>query len=236
MLYAIGDIHGRLDLLTALYSKIIDDVKRVNDPKGATIIFLGDMIDRGPDSKGVLDFIMNISDYDHENVKHIMLKGNHELMMCDSWHGTYPTATGMWLYNGGLNTLHSFNIVENIHHIAHDKVLEPYVNWCEHLPLLYQQGNYTFCHSGLVDFTKPFEDQEVGLLWGRPYKSQYIGIAPNWIVHGHTAQHNCKPLIGVNTINVDVACGYPNNENLCAVTLPYDSCRDDEIRFIQLQP
>lgn len=232
MIYAIGDIHGRLDLLQNLYTKIIEDIKIEDDPFGALIIFLGDYIDRGPDGKGVLDFLIGLSDYDYPNVKHICLFGNHELMMCDSWQGTYSNTFGMWAVNGGVQTMESFGVPVESEQVKNSLILEPYVDWCMSLPLYHQTADYFFCHSGHVNLNAPLESQINSLVWGRPHRGQYVG-SRKWIIHGHTPQQNGQPLVDVNRVNVDVGSCWTNN--LCCVVLPHHGLQSDmQIRFIQL--
>jgi serine/threonine protein phosphatase 1 len=229
MLYAIGDIHGRFDLLQKLYNEILDDIKKVDDPFGAQIIFLGDYIDRGPESKQVLDFLMDLSDYDHPNVKHIILIGNHELMMLDSWMGIYDGNFSMWTHNGGVQTLKSFGLPKEP--IRDNPIIEPYAKWIALLPTYAMTDDYIFCHSGYFDPNIPLDDQYNSLLWGRPSKGRYIGFHKR-VIHGHTPQDG-KPLIDVNRINVDIGCGHPGYNSLCAVVLPHHGCTDADIRFIQ---
>lgn len=187
-IYAIGDVHGELDKLKNLFEKIS---VRPND----TIVFLGDYIDRGPDSKGVINFIIDLKS--RHNV--ITLKGNHEQFAIDSiknlnrtpaW-GENPFPLRSWLRNGGYATFDSYKqnvfsemqVVEEIGRV-HSKFLQE-------LQLTYETDTHIFVH-GYLSHELDVEDQEEWLcLWSRyndilPHKSGKI------VVCGHTIQPDVK--------------------------------------------
>ena len=237
MLYAIGDIHGRLDLLEKLYSLILDDIKKVNDPLGAQIIFLGDYIDRGPESKQVLDFLVHLRD--SLEIKHICLLGNHEdflLIVFKAFdtdvdmHQAYNVYRS-WKENGGDATLKSFGIYEGFNYLRGSPLLRPYINWFAALPFFYTIYDYIFCHSGSVKLGIPLqlETQRERLLWTRPGQGDYIGQT-KMIIHGHTQTYG-QPELDINRINVDTAAVYTNK--LTAAVLPHGKCGSGDARFIQ---
>lgn len=125
---AIGDIHGCVQSLKALW-------KKLEPYKDHTHVFIGDYIDRGPDSKGVVDFLLEVQD-ERESV---FLKGNHELMLLNSLSTVNKKH---WILNGGQTTLDSYNI-EYAHGLP-DNHLEFYLG----LKLYYETDDYFFVHAG----------------------------------------------------------------------------------------
>lgn len=101
--YVVGDIHGRLDLLDELLGKIHDDLDR-NPVRKAVIVFVGDLIDRGPDSAGVIERLRN---YVRPGVKPIFLLGNHEEVVLRILDGD-PSHIAQWLTFGGAQCLASY--------------------------------------------------------------------------------------------------------------------------------
>lgn len=101
--YAIPDIHGRSDLLELALQKMDDDGY---DSKQDLLVFCGDLIDRGPDSKGVIDIIKSLCEADPETV--FCLRGNHEDFAVDTYVKRRPHAKDSWYYNGGLQTEQSY--------------------------------------------------------------------------------------------------------------------------------
>ena len=112
--FAIGDIHGRFDLLTSLMTKIKN---QAND--GDKIVFLGDYIDRGPQSKDVLDYLMNKDNF--LGLELITLMGNHERFMIDSYGPLSDYNYHSWMLNGGQETLDSFD--------WNDELVKSYIPW-----------------------------------------------------------------------------------------------------------
>ena len=130
--FVIGDIHGCKVSLVALLKKI--DVQLDDE-----IYFLGDYIDRGPDSKGVLDTIFTLIGAGH---KVVCLLGNHEAMLLGGYQGNRDEAQSWWS-NGGKNTLRSFN-VQYLQDIP-----PQYIAFMEAMPLVAEVGDYILVHGGL---------------------------------------------------------------------------------------
>lgn len=239
MIYAIGDIHGIIDVTKKLFDEILYDIRQVNDVEN-TIIFLGDYVDRGDYSKEVLDFLMDLQkkndSHFYDNLNFVFLLGNHEDMMSSVIDGD-EKMVGTWLYNGGLQTLESFGLYDRINHkMSTDlSVMKPYNEWFkEHLKLYYVTEDYIFCHSGFIrtDFDIPLDAQSDNLLWGRPHKGMYIGYGKT-IVHGHTPTNNGLPFDEPYRICVDVGCG-KFNDSLACVVLPNSAKDYQPIRYIQV--
>lgn len=190
-LLAVGDIHGRLDLLDRL-------LRKLDSPEGQwlaafPLIFVGDYIDRGEQSAQVLGRLHGLTQT-RANV--ICLLGNHEQMMLDFLAA--PEEKGArWVRYGGLQTLASFGlsyISENAsaaqwREIAERlaKALGPELRrWLEGRPLLWTSGNVTVVHAA-ADPQRPLDRQErQTLLWGHPEFETTPREDGQWIVHGHT--------------------------------------------------
>lgn len=172
--YAIGDIHGRLDLLELAAEAITADLAG----RQGRVICLGDYVDRGPDSKGVVEFLMRAE----RDGALTCLKGNHEAMMVDALRGG---PEGMWLGNGGVATLASYG----------GEVPDGHVDWLDALPVIVTAGNRIFVHAGLMPGV-PIDDQgEEVALWIRDRFLLAENEFAGWphIVHGHTPTHPWKP-------------------------------------------
>jgi serine/threonine protein phosphatase 1 len=237
MFYAIGDIHGCFDLLQNLHTQILDDISK-NPAEKATIVFLGDYVDRGKKSKEVCDFLMALKDSDQ--IRHVILKGNHEDLMYKSYSGTESWAHSVWLGNGGGSTLRSFNVCRLPYSIRGSEVLKPYAEWMNALPTYFETPEYVFCHSGYIDYEStfsadfaPLAEQEAQLLWGRPDDGRYEE-AKKWVVHGHTPTL-IRPHVELHKINVDVGACYPDSGMLYCAILPDSNCTVDSVRFLYAQ-
>lgn len=141
MLYAVGDIHGRLDRLDALLGSL-----PLRD--GDQFVFLGDYIDRGPDSKGVIDRLIAFE----RNYPCVFLLGNHESMFLDflGWSGKHYFAGEAFLSNGGVETLLSYDYFEADHEAGRTLALPPgHETFFKSLRLTYHAGEYLFVHAGL---------------------------------------------------------------------------------------
>lgn len=168
--FAIADLHGRHDLLTAALDKI-----RQRAPDGGTVVFMGDYIDRGPDSRAVLETLMAGAP---DGWRWICLKGNHEAMMVETVETDIDPS--WWLDNGGDATLASFRA-------PYPAAIPPdVIDWCRALPAVHADGRRIFVHAG-IDPTLPVAQQsEAILLWRRLPKSLDVHHPEGHVVHGHT--------------------------------------------------
>jgi serine/threonine protein phosphatase 1 len=187
--YAIGDIHGSLDKLRSL----IEACRQHADGRDLRFVLLGDYIDRGPDSAGVVRLMMSLQLELGERL--IALKGNHEAWAVSLLDGTTDVAT--WLRNGGGDTLASYG--------ARDigGLPRAHLDWMRLLPLSYDDGRRFFVHAG-VDPGKPLDAQdEAVLLWIRePFLSDGRDYG-RLIVHGHTPLAGATPELRANRLNLD---------------------------------
>lgn len=176
---AIGDIHGRFDILERFPMKNPD----------AQLIFLGDMIDRGEQSAEVLNTLFKASDA-------ICLMGNHERMMLD-FIDEPEARGGRWLRFGGLQTLGSFGVsgvsetssgdeLERARDALVDAMGQDLLDWVTNLPKCWTSGNVALVHAG-ADPEVPIDAQSNNtLLWGHGDFGHVDRTDGVWIVHGHT--------------------------------------------------
>lgn len=177
--WVIPDIHGCCKTLRAL----VDDL--INPDKTDRVYFLGDYIDRGPDSKGVIDYLRakKKSGFDFQ-----FLLGNHEEYFLKS-HSNELRSKGFfkkkneykkaWFKHGGKPTMESFG-VENMNDISED-----YIEWLSDLEYYFETKDYIFVHAGLNFSNKdPFEDK-FAMLWTKDFEVIPEKIDHKKIIHGH---------------------------------------------------
>lgn len=178
--FAVADLHGRYDLLL----KAIKVIEKYSE--GGTVVFLGDYIDRGPDSKSVLDRLMCGPVFGHW--KWVCLAGNHEMLMVRKDDKDYGP---VWLRHGGVETLKSFG----------NKIPGKYFKWIGALPFYYKDKYRVFTHAGLDPTKKRMKRQtEKDLLWSK--NTGDYGFNGKYLVHGHTPLKD-GPLILEKRINLD---------------------------------
>ncbi|ACF13027.1 metallophosphoesterase [Chloroherpeton thalassium ATCC 35110] len=209
---AIGDIHGCILSLKALIQKLDLSEK-------PQLVFLGDYVDRGPNSKGVIDFLIELND----SYPCVFLKGNHEVMMQDYLIG--DCIFDNWKYNGGTETLASYQ--EN----GHLSIPSSHLKFLAQCRYTYETDDYVFVHGGLKPEFSIRENLENGsnesMVWERTHLSKEAISTehPNWektVICGHTPQHS--PLLLKRLICIDTGCVYystrPGFGRLTAIELP----------------
>lgn len=206
-IYAVGDIHGRLDLLDQLLRMIVLD-SSVKSPAQTQLIFLGDYIDRGPDSAQVIDRLIRGLPVQFQ---HVCLRGNHEDMMLRS------VANGaelpLWLRNGGMETLESYGIdisrsevgANNAKlltdHLA-QAVPEAHWRFLRELRNNISIGDYFFVHAGVRPEIALDHQNPQDCFWIREEFLKYSKSFGKIIVHGHTPVPEPEMLhnrIGIDT-------------------------------------
>jgi serine/threonine protein phosphatase 1 len=182
--YAIGDIHGRLDLLRGALLGIADHV----EGKVAKLVFLGDYVDRGPESKEVLDLMIQLQ----RDPKVVCLKGNHEELMLRALKpGAQDSDFRRWIAAGGEATLWSYGVTSLEE--AMDKVPLRHLRWMASLPLTSGDGQRIYVHAGLAPSTKFEKQTEEACLWIREkFLRADEGAFESHVVHGHTPQWDGK--------------------------------------------
>lgn len=187
--YAIGDIHGRLDLLDELLADIeIDD--EVRGATDTTLLFLGDLVDRGPDSCGVVDRVMRLAG----TRKTVLLMGNHEEILIRTWEGE-RRAAGLLHRVGGRETLMSYGISEmeyeacdlsDLTQLVADRVPAEHIAFMRGFIDQWQCGQYLFVHAGIRPGL-PLEDQKPSDM--RWIRNEFLDDTRDhgvMIVHGHS--------------------------------------------------
>jgi serine/threonine protein phosphatase 1 len=215
--YAIGDVHGSLDMLVKLVARC--HVHAADTPM--TLVFLGDYIDRGPNSAGVVQLLMELAADMPGGV--IALKGNHEAMALDVLDGAAPAE--FWLSQGGAQTLASYGGA-NVHAMPQE-----HVQWLRALPTHFDDGRRFFVHAG-VDPQRPLDAQkEEDLLWIREpflFDDRDYG---RLIVHGHTPLETGTPDLRANRLNLDTGAVFGGP--LTAAV--FDDATTDPIAFLQVE-
>jgi serine/threonine protein phosphatase 1 len=215
---AIGDIHGCLKTLV----KIIED--RIRVTREDFIYLVGDYIDRGPDSRGVLDYLAGLSREGY-HVNPIM--GNHEEMLLETLID--PGHLRNWMYNGAETTLRSFSLDPDdplTGGIVHG-IPKKYIGMIEKLPYYVELDDYLIVHATFNFYMdNPFEDN-YSMVWSRDTMYDPVKAGFRRIIHGHTpvtlAEINASvhdP--GCGLINIDGGCvytSYPDLGNLVAFDL-----------------
>jgi len=213
-LYAIGDIHGRSDLVKQIIGLIQDD-NRSRDEAAATILFVGDYVDRGPCSKEVVDYLTGELP---EGFSPLFLKGNHEEMMLTALK--QPLSALNWLHNGGDATLFSYGVTMDVvqralwggpegleEAAAALRALMPerHLRFYEELKPCYRWGGYFFTHAGVRPGVALDRQSEEDLLWIREEFLSWPDDFGAIVVHGHTPMRTPQNLpnrIGIDTYAV----------------------------------
>lgn len=204
VVYAIGDVHGCLSLLRDLHAQIMEDC--ASHGGRALVIYLGDYIDRGEDSAGVLDLLTAPRGAGPEVV---CLSGNHEAMMLD--FTANPQADHMWLRNGGSETLLSYGLdpgrlFDGGKRLASQRLAShipgEHIAFLQSLALCVSLPGMTFVHAGLAP-NRPLHEQKASdMIWMRPGAQTYPGPQPfGRLVHGHTPA--TAPVVEPHRICVD---------------------------------
>ncbi|WP_343347895.1 metallophosphoesterase family protein [Sphingomicrobium sp. XHP0239] len=200
--YAIGDVHGCDKELKRLLKRIAKDLDGYEGK--STIVFLGDYIDRGPDSAGVVERLL--SD-DLPGDRQIFLKGNHEAAMLEALEGK---ALG-WLAYGGIQTLESYGVdkkalfnTPSVKKLISRHVPDAHLDFFRTLKTSKKIGRYLFVHAGIRPGV-PLEDQkERDLIWIR---DDFLSSKKDHgliVVHGHTVSE--EPQKKKNRIGLDTGC------------------------------
>lgn len=207
LLYAVGDIHGRLDLLQAILDLIEVDAQQSGHAERRTLVFLGDYVDRGPDSRGVVEKLIGGLPTGFE--AHF-LKGNHEAILLNFIEN--PWTLDNWRLNGGDATMRSYGVdTERLDRIAAPAELwrqalkevlpEAHLRFYESLQLSVAFGDYLFVHAGVKPGVPLAAQAEADLIWIRGPFLNHAGPFGKIVVHGHTPGE--QPVIRANRIGID---------------------------------
>lgn len=205
--YAIGDVHGRLDLLLAIEKQIVSDAGRYGDSEKA-IVLLGDVIDRGPDSAGVIDHLL---DAPPAGFRRFVLAGNHETAMLG-----FLDSLGrddFWLHIGGDQTLRSYGVDplprnsgrrdrQRLAAAALASIPQEHIDFLRRLPISLTWQRYLFVHAGIRP-NVPLDQQTESDL--QEIRDEFIMSTADHefvVVHGHTPA--MRPTLLPNRIAVDL--------------------------------
>lgn len=218
MIYAIGDIHGHLRQLAQAHELISNDMAENGDPSAA-VVHLGDLVDRGPDSQGVIDFLIQGRSAGKD---WLVLRGNHDQLFLDFLKGgdgrNEHLRTGVtWQSDvmGGAATLASYcgekRLLErkSVYEArARKSVPAEHTAFLESLPFWFRAENILFVHAGIrPGFAIEAQDED-DLMWIRNDFLWHMGSHDNLIVHGHTPVD--EPTHYGNRINIDCGAGWGN--------------------------
>lgn len=205
-IYAVGDIHGRLDLFSRLMS-IVEHDQAVRLPVATQVVLLGDIIDRGPDSARMVRGCMNLT---ASTRRFVVLKGNHEEMMVKALRGDL-TVYANWLAFGGRETLRSWGVdpavvegpatMDNLR-ISADVVGVEVIDWLDELPLHHRHGGYLLVHAGIRPGVSLRKQRQDDLLW---ITDDFLTSRESHgmtVVHGHSINES-GPVIHANRIGID---------------------------------
>lgn len=218
--YVIGDIHGRADLLEIIHLQVLEDAAR-NPAERRVIIYLGDYVDRGLDSREVITALLGPPP---DGFQRVCLKGNHEAMMLD-FLGDATAGPG-WMELGGKATLLSYAVGleggfmaagEMVKAQAQllDKMPPAHLEFLRQLPLMHVEGDYLFVHAGIRPGVAIEAQAEQDLLWIRePFLSSSADHG-KVVVHGHTIAGG-KPDVTKRRIGIDTAA-YATGALTCLV-------------------
>jgi serine/threonine protein phosphatase 1 len=188
--YTVADLHGRYDLLDAAIEKILDHSRG----DAAKIIMLGDYVDRGPESRRVMERLVNWSS---PGLPLVALKGNHEAMMWECCRNL--SEVDWWIKNGGDQTLLSYGAASSPDISA---VPAAHLDWIAALPLMYIDRHRIYVHAG-VDTTLALNQQPNQiLLWKRYPDGFQKGFGSRHVVHGHDGKID-GPVLTKGRTNLD---------------------------------
>lgn len=196
--YAIGDVHGRADLLSSLVQFCLRDAATLGG--AARFVFLGDICDKGPSSRQAYDIVSDILGTCEGSV---LIKGNHDDMFERSVGRLQRSAVGAWLPRGGVQTLNSYvdGDLELAVQVA-GTMHSDHVRMVAESSLMVDDGDFLFVHAG-IDPEKSLDDQtERDLIWLREPFMSHVGFLGKTVVHGHSIVGD-RPVATENRISID---------------------------------
>ncbi len=208
LVYAVGDIHGRFDLMVDLMRRILADKRACRPDTPAKLVLLGDYVDRGPQSREVLDAILELQPFRAFDL--VTLKGNHEASMLRFLEE--PAFGSTWASFGGTATLASYGVKAprlqkdedgwaRARDLFAQQLPASHLALLKSLQTLHIIGDYAFVHAGVRPGVALSDQSEQDLLWIRSPFLDADAINEKVIVHGHTPSQ--APYDGVSRIGVD---------------------------------
>ncbi len=203
--FAIGDIHGCLDQLEDL-------IDRIEPGKDDLLVFLGDYIDRGPDSSGVIDFLIDLA----ASMPCVFLRGNHEHMFLEFLE--FGANKAMYLANGGMSTLESYLGPDQFvsHSQVVQKISEGHRDFYAGMKWYYEDQSYIYVHAGIRPGVAMYSQERHDLIWIRDEFVSSPTEMKKKVIFGHTPF--AGPLVKEDKIGIDTGAVYGGA--LTAVRLP----------------
>ncbi|QCJ00801.1 metallophosphoesterase family protein [Agrobacterium larrymoorei] len=213
-IYAVGDVHGRLDLLKQAETRIADDIAATG--KNSLTVLLGDFIDRGPSSAQVINHLMHQSEH---GLRRLPLAGNHEDVFLR--YLSDPKKNADWLALGGEQTLASYGI--DVHGAAFlrseregtlvdlfaEAIPDGHKRFIASLPIMLTVGKLLFVHAGIRPGIALAEQSDEDMMWIRePFLAQGPKLPDLFVIHGHTPKD--KPSPGPQRLCIDTGAFYTN--------------------------
>lgn len=212
--YVVGDIHGRADLLRRLHVLIDDDARGVPAGTKRIVVYIGDYVDRGPESRAVIDCLLEEPLADFEQV---FLKGNHEDALLQFLED--PTTGPEWFSIGGDATLLGYQVgvlpgvateerLLDIQRQLESAIPREHLDFFDRLRLSFEAGDYLFVHAGIDPERSLARQRPADLLWIREDFLMSEKMYEKIVVHGHTP--HAEPEVKPNRIGIDTGAYYSN--------------------------
>jgi len=204
LIFAIGDIHGEIWKLRGL----LDQLEHVSTPEDR-YVFLGDYVDRGPDTCGVIDLLLRVRT---QRPNSVFLRGNHEQMMLDTRDmfesgealTDFDTAAN-WFAFGGAETLESYS--KNSASRWFQRVPETHWDFIRQTTIEYREGGYVFVHAGLLPPGEIWERGDPRLWIRQPFLNSPADLG-GIVIYGHTPSPSGEPVVMPNKIGIDTGATY----------------------------
>lgn len=210
--YAVGDVHGRCDLLEAVVSHAEQDA--VSKGASPRFVFIGDICDRGYRSRQAYDFVAEVLE---NHTGSVLVKGNHDDLFCRAIKDKDEPSMSVWLMNGGIETLDSYcpgdteGAVEVVRtmHADHLRMVDAASHYLEDDKILY-------VHAGISPL-KAIQDQNThDLMWTRTEFLGHVGPLSHVVVHGHTVVGDL-PVVTENRVSIDTGAYHSGRLTVAAV-------------------
>jgi len=197
--YAIGDVHGCLDRLQTMHELIAEDLA-ARPAEEAVLVHLGDYVDRGPDSAGVVARLAAGAPL--PDVPTVNLMGNHEHMMLAALATGETETTELWLANGGADSLQSWGVPRSAQPREWPSYLPmPHLMFLRDLAMRHEAGGYLFVHAGIRPGIPLDRQSRHDLMWIREPFLSFKEPLGTVVVHGHTPRQ--EPVVRPNRIGID---------------------------------
>jgi serine/threonine protein phosphatase 1 len=213
--YAVGDIHGRIDLLRQLETRIVEDAASQAEACRNLLVYLGDYVDRGFDSRQVIE---HLTDAPPDSFDRVLLLGNH-----DQWFRSFLEGEPVgesWLRFGGDATLLSYGVPLAFDQPEESRLAAAQATLASKLPdhhrallgsleLMVAMGDYLFVHAGIRPGVPLDKQAEHDVIWIREPFLSWAGECGKVVVHGHTVEDT--PVVRRNRIGIDTGACYNGN-------------------------